>query len=310
MNGAAEEPDEATRLSVVLAIRNGEHELPTQLAALAAQEVPFAWEVIAVDDGSTDRTRQLLDRAAAEGLPVKVKVGPEQGMAAARLAGVTEARGEALLFLDHDDEIEPGYVAAMGSALDDHQLVAARLDCHTLNPGWVGDYRPHQQTEAVSNDFRPFANTGSLGIRRTTFDGLGGFDSSLHGPEDRDLCYRAAFGGIELTLVPGAVLRYRYRSDLRSVYRQSVRGGRGTVELYRRYRDRGMPRRLLRAEARRWLDLAVDLPRHRARVDRARQVHHLGMLVGHLEGCVRSRVWWFAWSSPTSHESRRAEAAS
>jgi hypothetical protein len=56
-----------------------------------------------------------------------------------------------------------------------------------------------------------------------------------------------------------------------------------------------MPRRLLKAEVRRWLDLVADVPRRRATLDRARQLHEVGQLVGHVEGCVRSRVWWFRW---------------
>jgi glycosyltransferase involved in cell wall biosynthesis len=271
-------------------------ELPRQLDALAAQRPRFPWEVVAVDDRSTDNTPRLLERARDDGLPLVLVTGPGRGMAAARCAGVARARGDLLAFLDHDDEIEPGYLEALAAALDQHELVAARVDCRTLNPGWLGEYRPAVQGDRLADDFRPFALGGSLAIRRSTYDDLGGFDRSLHGPEDRDLCYRAALAGIEPVLVPDAVLRYRFRTDRRGIYRQSVRGGRGTVELYRRYRDRGMPPRLLRAEARRWLDLVVDSARHRRPVDRARQAHQLGQLVGHVEGCVRSRVWWFTWS--------------
>jgi glycosyltransferase involved in cell wall biosynthesis len=284
------------RLSVVMAVRDGAAELPGQLAGLAAQDPPFAWEIVAVDDRSVDETPRLLGEARDAGLPLVVVTGPGLGMAAARCAGVAQARGELLAFLDHDDEIEPGYLDALAEALDRHELVAARVDCRTLNPGWRGAYRPAVQGDRLADDFKPFGLGGSLAIRRSTYDALGGFDRRLHGPEDRDLCYRAALAGSELVLVPDAVLRYRFRSDRRGIFRQSVRGGRGTVALFRRYRDRGMPPRLLRAEIRRWLDVVVDAVRHRQPVDRARQAHQLGQLVGHLEGCVRWRVWWFTWS--------------
>ena len=194
MSGAGEQ----LRLSVVLLVRNGERELPLQLTALAAQEVPFPWELIAVDDGSTDRTGELLEKAGVDGLPVRVVAGPGRGVGAAREAGSAVAGGDDLIFLDHDDEIEPGFLQAMVTALEQHELVAARLDCRALNPGWVGEYRPAQQREEPSNDFLPFAKGGSIGIRRATFEGLGGVDPSLHGPEDRDLCYRAALAGVEL----------------------------------------------------------------------------------------------------------------
>src|SRR5262249_21970450 len=152
---------------------------------------PFAWEVVAVDDRSTDATPRLLEQARDAGLPLVVVAGPGRGMAAARCAGVAEARGEPLAFLDHDDRIEPGCPEALAAALVGDELVAAGVDCRSLNPGWVGEYRPAVQGDRLADDFKPFALGGSLAIRRATYDTLGGFDRRLHGPEDRDLCYRA-----------------------------------------------------------------------------------------------------------------------
>lgn len=278
-----------------MTVRDGERDLPVQLAALSRQDPSFGWELVAVDDGSTDGTRRLLEGAVGDGLPIRILPSRGVGVGAARNIGVRDANGSLVVFLDHDDEIEPGYLEAMVTALRRHEFVAARLDTKTLNPGWVGEYRPPPQETSISHDFRPFAAGCSLGIRRDVFDRLGGFDPALSGPEDRDLCFRAALAGVDLVFVPDAVVRYRFRDDLRSIYRQSRRGGRATVELFARYRDQGMQARLIRAEGRRWLDLLVDAVKERERIDRARQAHRLGQLVGHIQGCVISRVWWFKW---------------
>ena len=289
-------------LSVVLCSRNGERFLPVQLAAIREQQYPAAWEVVLIDDGSTDGTSELLraaaDRSVGEPRHRMVRTAG-LGMAAARNVGSEAAAMRCLLFVDHDDEMAPGYLLAMGRALARHELVAARIDGDALNPGWIGRYRPHQQRAGLSRDFLPFANAGTLGVRASTFLALGGFDGTESMPDDRDLCFRAALLGIELVFVPDAVLRYRHRRELRAILHQARRGGRGTVALYRRFRVDGMAPRLLKAEIMRWLDVVGRLVVARSTEERARQIHALGLLIGHLEGCVRYRVWWFCWN-PTA----------
>jgi glycosyltransferase involved in cell wall biosynthesis len=287
------------KLTVVLAVRNGLPELHAQLDALIGQSYPGTWEIVAVDDGSTDRSRAVLEESLA-GLPGgRVIDGPELGLGAARLAGAQAARGDALVFVDHDDVVAPNYLREMGAALRDHPIVAARVDVDLLNPTWLRASRPPQQTEGLPVDYWPFGSGGTLGVRHDIYDALGGHDPLCSGPEDRDLCFRAAQAGFVLAFAPDAVLRYRYRSAVGAILRQARRGGRGDAWLYRRHRSHGYPPRSAKVDVVKWwrgIAMLVAGIAHRDRTARAGAVHRLGRLLGHIEGCFIERVRYLQWN--------------
>ena len=81
---------------------------------------PGDWECILVDDGSTDMGPQLCDTFAAEIPGVRVIHRENGGLAAARNTGLGAARGEWILFLDSDDAMAPGLLAALRRALTEH----------------------------------------------------------------------------------------------------------------------------------------------------------------------------------------------
>src|SRR3954451_24006623 len=125
-------------ISVVVPCLNAASTLPRQLEALSKQEYDGDWEVVVADNGSTDGTLAVADEFRGR-VPrlVLVDASARPGQAYARNAGVRVATGDALLFVDADDEVEPQYVAAMADALQHHEFVAARFDSDSLNPAWV-----------------------------------------------------------------------------------------------------------------------------------------------------------------------------
>src|SRR5262245_13139635 len=125
-------------LSVVIPCRNAAGQLPLQLEALTREKWQGRWEVVVADNGSTDGTGKVAGQFKAH-LPRSLVVGApaRRGAACARNVGARSASGEAFLFLDADDEIAAGYLAAMADALAHHDLVAAYRDSESLNTGWV-----------------------------------------------------------------------------------------------------------------------------------------------------------------------------
>jgi GT2 family glycosyltransferase len=98
--------------------------------------------------------------------------------------GVAAASGEAVLFLDHDDEVSPGYLSAMSAALSEHDFVAGRLETTKLNPAWVQKARGHHpQNEGLVPyrypPFLPHAAGGTLGFKRHLYDMVGGLDEGF-----------------------------------------------------------------------------------------------------------------------------------
>ena len=278
----------APTVSIVIPCRNEASLLPRQLDALRAQPVPGWIETIVVDDQSDDETAAVAT-AAADGLPgFRVVGGPGRNQAAAANSGVAVATGDVILFLDGDDEVAPGYVAAMQAALVDADFVAARVDHDSLNDADVRASRPPEQVEGLRREPQlphPVAIGASLGIRRSVLERLGGFDDAFPHGDDTDLCWRAALDGIPLTFVPDAVLRYRYRREPAATYRQAVGYGQGGGLLERRFGAAGPGPRAGQVGRRvAWLGMAVlQAPRLVTRRGRLAVAFAIGLQIGWLE---------------------------
>jgi glycosyltransferase involved in cell wall biosynthesis len=278
-------------LSVVVPCRNATAHLPGLLGALARERPGVPWEVVVVDNGSTDGTRAVAQRGA-DVLPVRVVDAPDHhGPGYARNVGAAAAAGEHVLFLDSDDLIAPGYVPAMRAGLATADVVGAGLDAVALNPGWAVDSRPSGIADGLLDhfDFLPYAPSGAMGVRRTVFEQLGGF-ADVPFAEDVDFCWRAQLAGKRLRAVPQAVVHYRYRPTLRAMFAQAGRYGRAQPLLYRRYRDAGMPGRSIREAVAAWRGLAVMLVHTRSKPELARFVFLLGIYTGRIVGSLRNRV--------------------
>jgi GT2 family glycosyltransferase len=278
-------------LSIVIPCRNAASELPSQLNSLLTQDAEGRWEVVVSDNGSTDATRDVALNFA-DGIDLRVVDSSDRpGRAFACNEGVRAAGGQAICFLDADDEVAPGYVNAMIEALRVAPFVAARVDVG-LNTGWVARTRDPFQHEGLLDvfDYLPFGLGCTLGVRRDVFDSVGGFSSDVPFDEDVDFCWRVQQAGFPLTFVPDAVVRYRFRDTLRGLFSQTVRYGAGQVVLYRHHRSLGMPRRsrrMLRAELSKRVRTLLAI---RDKGDLARWLHETGYLVGHVVGCVRWRT--------------------
>jgi len=280
-------------LSVVIPCRNAAEELAEQLEALAGQEWDQSWEVLVADNGSTDGTpgvvASFLDRLP--GLRM-VDASARPGQSFALEAGVRESSGSSLLFLDADDRVMPGYVAAMAAGLQDHEMVAARLDCRTLNPGWVGEVKEPSQEHGLGTPFGflPAAAGCSLGIRRSLYEAIGGVSDLVEVGNDLDLSWRVQLAGYSLGFVPDAVLQYRYRSTLRGIFHQALGYGESGPLLYRNYRLAGMRRSSTRAVAREWGGTLRLVATATTAPNRGRAAAALGLRIGKVLGSVRHRV--------------------
>jgi glycosyltransferase involved in cell wall biosynthesis len=225
----------------VLGCRNEAEHLPQALTALAEQAVDGWVQTVLVDDGSTDDTAAVAE-SFADRLPGLEVVGtPHRGRAGALNAGIAAVTADAVVFVDGDDEVAPGYLAAMQVALAEHPFVAARLDHDTLNPPPRHGSRPPEQTTGLCYEPQrpwPVAGGGTLGVRRQELAEVGGYDAALMYAQDSDLCWRLALHGVPLVWVPDAVLRYRHRATTRATFEQARRYGRGGVLLDHRYGSR------------------------------------------------------------------------
>lgn len=282
-------------LSVIVPCRDAAPTIAAQLAALAAQAYSGPWETIVADNGSRDRSRAIAAGFAGRlpGLRV-IEAAGRAGAAHARNAGAAAAQGHGLLFVDADDEVAPGWLAALAKGLEGAPFLASRFELRKLNPAWMGARLSHPQETGLNTytypPFLPHAGGSGLAIRRDVFDSAGGFDESYAQLEDTDLCWRLQLRGVPLAFAGDAVVHVRLRSDLRGNFRQQMAYGENNVRIYADYRRCGMPRLGPLPGLARWLKLAASAPRLVSARGRAEWTAQLGWRVGRLRGCVRHRV--------------------
>lgn len=114
-SGMAEEQRELQplRLSVLFPCFNGEKRLPRTLAALVNQDFPREnWELIAIDNNSSDRTVEIL-QSFGDKLPLTIVSHPEPGKSGALNAALKIARGDLVVFTDDDVRPEPNWLTAL-----------------------------------------------------------------------------------------------------------------------------------------------------------------------------------------------------
>jgi glycosyltransferase involved in cell wall biosynthesis len=283
------------KLTVVVPARDAAGEIGGQLEALTRQRWSEPWEVVVVDNGSRDGTRDVV-RGFEGRLRVRiVDASPRPGQAYALNEGVEAAAAEAVAFCDADDEVAEGWVAAMGDALARHELVACRADGTKLNEPWLVSTRELPRADELDRapfaPYAPYAGSGGLGVRRSVHESLGGFDESMPALFDLDYCLKAHARGIELRLVPDAVIHYRYRNTLRGIFRQARTYAEQMALVQRRHEDRSArPRSRKPWLLRGWKPILLGLGSVASREGRARLAWLLGWQAGRYIGSARYRV--------------------
>lgn len=153
--------------SVIIPVRNRRDLLERTLEALDRQTAG-SFEVIVVDDGSTDGAGELAAAHVIGGRPVTVLDGGGRGAVAARTVGAAAARGEVLAFTDSDCEPDPDWLAAALARIEG----GADLVHGPTRPARTVLPLERSVNECDGGLF-PSCN---LVVRRSTFDAVGGFD--------------------------------------------------------------------------------------------------------------------------------------
>lgn len=284
------------RLSVIIPCFNAADTIAVQLEALAGQHWSEPWEVIVSDNGSSDDSLKIVERYM-ERLPNLqiVDSSDRQGSSHARNVGVLAATGEALLFCDSDDEVAPGWMAAMGEAVFRHDFVTCRLDTEKLNPLWLQKSRKNSQRDVPIQfypHYLPFGGSCCIGVKRSLHESVGGFDESMFAMEDVDYCWRIQLAGTNLHFVAQTAIYYRYYKRFGRMYSQMYGLGKNAAFLYRRYQPLGMPRlsKPWKSAIMALRRLVISLPRIRSKQGLAVWVRAFGMLMGRLQGSIKHRV--------------------
>lgn len=193
----------APPVSVIVPAYNAARFLGEALASIAAQHYP-SLEVVLVDDGSDDSPEHVAAQAA---VPVRVLRQARQGAAGARNAGVRACQGELIGFLDADDRLADGALAALVG----HAVANPATDIVHGHLRKFAAFRPPDGGGTVERVGRPLLsfNVSSILCRRRVFDRIGLFDGRFGSHEDMELLLRARSAGLRRDVIDDVVLHYR-----------------------------------------------------------------------------------------------------
>lgn len=188
-------------VTLIVASLNGERFLQQTLESAFAQDL-VSYEVVFVDDGSTDGTA-----AIARSFPLRYIHQENAGASSARNAGLAVARGEFVAFLDDDDLVPPDKLRIQS----DHLRAHPETGCVLGRQEWIfeaGVEPPNLQRDPIFGDLGGIA-MGTAMIRRSILEELDGFDASYRFAEDRDLFVRLREHGVGIEVLPDIVLHRR-----------------------------------------------------------------------------------------------------
>lgn len=283
------------RFSVVVATYNRKALLRRCLTALSNQALP-AYEIIVVDDASTDGTGQMVQ---TEFPRVRyLRLDENRGPAAARNRGVAAATGDVVAFTDDDCIVPYEWLARLADGYSRHPEVVG-VSGFQIPPAAVQQTNPVARAqrimrqerwgtladaERVGGDEIPGFGTNNASYRRDVLLELGGFDEwfPLAAGEDADLQKRVADAGYRLLYIPLAVDHLRDYT-LSAQWQMSVRRGVGAYYFEVKHSSKPSLSRLLLRLGKRTALFARGITRHDWRIAYITYLTHLGDWMGQFQ---------------------------
>lgn len=228
-------------ISIIIPAYNVEKTIDKTIEALLKQNYPKKdYEIIIVDDGSTDKTVEVISK-----FPVKLVKLKHKGPANARNIGAKKSRGGILLFTDADCVPDKNWIKNMVEPFKDQGIVGASGTYKTLNSEklmarFVG-YEIEQRHQKMERQrFIDFIGTFSAGYRRDIFLKFKGFDTNfkISSGEDPELSYRISKEGLKMVFQKNAIVKHPHPNTLWSYLKQKFYRAYWRNLMYNKHKDK------------------------------------------------------------------------
>jgi cellulose synthase/poly-beta-1,6-N-acetylglucosamine synthase-like glycosyltransferase len=227
-------------VTVAVCVRNGEESITACLESILALDYPAELlTVLVVDNGSTDRTPEILKQH-----PVNVVMEPTAGRGRARNAALQACKTELLAFTDADCRVSPDWLSALVGEFADPEVGVAGGPIVT--PGGEPLARFYELRRIVSNEefsrdhpfTPPFLATANAVFRAKALQECGGFSTDYLVAEDADVSWRIQDLGYKVRYRSQGRVYHHHRSSVGALFRQSIHYGHDAVHLVSRHRSR------------------------------------------------------------------------
>lgn len=200
------------RVSIIIPVYNGDRYIRQAIESVLSQTYQ-SYEIIVIDDGSTDNTSLFLEAYIKT---IRYIYQKNQGVSAARNHGIALARGELIAFLDADDFFLPDKLTAQVGVFDAQPNLGivhsgwrrVNQDGETIKDETPWDYVPKLDLEGWLR-WKPIGTMGTLMFRRDWLQKVGSFEAGLGQAEDVDLVLRLALQGCEADWLRESTVCYR-----------------------------------------------------------------------------------------------------
>lgn len=198
-------------VSVVVPCFNVVETVSETIASVTAQTMAD-FEIIAVDNNSTDGTAELLSDLASREPRLRVITEPVQGLSAARNGGIRAALGANIALLDADDLLDPHHLEShLANLADEHVGISyARVRMIDMAGRPTGQVTRPQLSGLTARDLlRGNPCTALIVVRAQVFGVAGLFNEELRSVEDQEWLFRAAYHGVRLSGIDDVLASYR-----------------------------------------------------------------------------------------------------
>lgn len=242
-----------TKVSVIIPAFNAEQTIINSLNSVLVQQFEENFEIIVVDDGSKDRTKDKIEPLLQNG-KVHYFFQENGGAASARNYGIKKAKGKYIGFLDADDIYLPGMISQCVEALDKEGYDLVSVDNYMVY--YEGDVEVRREVQAYDWIEKPgdelfcmFLDVGAIGgvhkafFRKDLFDKVGFLDTGLPVYEDLDLWVRIAMHGLKWGHIRQPLVEYNHRGTGSSLFTASQKRNMDCrLRVMRRYKQEALRR--------------------------------------------------------------------
>lgn len=243
-------------VSVIIPTLNSAQHIASLLTPLLEQTLSQdRYEIVVVNNGSTDETSNVLDELSAQAENLRWVMEPRRGRAEARNRGIAESSGELIVFLDDDVEIASDHLerhlAYHKKASEPVAVIGHVVDDSPVQPAWLRDYFLSRQTIGSSGPTGGHTEiplglyfiTQSVSLSRSTLEDVAMkvgnqkayFDPTLKRRQDGDVGCRLVKNGVRFIFAEDIVCYHRHPRNLGDMLRRSYEVGRSTARLLEKH---------------------------------------------------------------------------